>query len=253
MSSFADTIDHATTGILEDLRLTYYHWMRIMTSSSLDDTNDRRFYDIYNFCTSHDLTSPHDEMLTAETSMESQKAYQIKDVIFDKRATTIVWANGEKTTVKAFCEPIDHEKGLAMALTKRILTNDHGEWKSTFTHILNTAEKHERNRIINKAMADIRKAYSKSFDAKFDKLLTEALNEKGITIQPNGVAFTYLSIPHYLDIFNAAHKTAYESVVRRRKQYISISEGVDSEMLDSEYQDAITNYYHNRLTQMVVR
>lgn len=253
MSSLADIIDRASTWILDDLGLNHSHEVRTETSSSSYDTNDKQFYDICDFYISYDPTSPHNRMVATKTPIESRKPDQIKDVIFDKQATTIIWANGEKTTVKAFGEPIDHEKGLAMALAKRVLTNDRGEWKSTFTHILDAAEKHERNRIINKAMVDIRKAYTKSFDVKFDKLLTEALAEKEITLQPNEVALTYLSVPHYLDIFNVAHKTAYESVVRRRKQYISMSEGVDSEMLDSEYQDAIANYYHNRLTQMVVR
>lgn len=45
----------------------------------------------------------------------------IKDVIFNPPATIVFWADGTKTVVKAQNgEPFDPEKGLAMAITKRI-------------------------------------------------------------------------------------------------------------------------------------
>lgn len=49
---------------------------------------------------------------------------EIKKVIFNDPATIVIWADGEKTVVKCQNgEPYDPEKGLAMAITKRVLGN----------------------------------------------------------------------------------------------------------------------------------
>lgn len=49
---------------------------------------------------------------------------KIKDVIFNNPATIVIWEDGEKTVVKCQEGDIyDHEKGLAMAITKRALGN----------------------------------------------------------------------------------------------------------------------------------
>ena len=49
---------------------------------------------------------------------------EIKRVIFNEPYTIIIWANGEKTIVKAQDgEPYDKEKGLAMCFAKYALGN----------------------------------------------------------------------------------------------------------------------------------
>ena len=48
---------------------------------------------------------------------------EIKNVIFHDPATIVYWSDGEKTVVKAEGEPFDPEKGLAMAISKRVLGN----------------------------------------------------------------------------------------------------------------------------------
>lgn len=45
----------------------------------------------------------------------------IKRVIYNDPATIILWADGTKTVVKAHNEPFDREKGLAMAILKKML------------------------------------------------------------------------------------------------------------------------------------
>lgn len=50
----------------------------------------------------------------------------IKDVIFNDPATIIFWKDGTKTVVKADNEEFDPEKGLAMAISKKALANQHG-------------------------------------------------------------------------------------------------------------------------------
>ena len=57
-----------------------------------------------------------------ETTRRS-KHPEIKHVIFNDPATIVFWIDGSKTVVKAVNEPFDPEKGLAMAIAKRVLGN----------------------------------------------------------------------------------------------------------------------------------
>jgi hypothetical protein len=47
----------------------------------------------------------------------------ISKVVFNDPATIVFWADGTKTVVKAVDEPFDKEKGLAMAICKKIFGN----------------------------------------------------------------------------------------------------------------------------------
>lgn len=61
---------------------------------------------------------------------------EIKNVIFNNPATIVFWDDGTKTVVK--CqegETYDPEKGLAMAISKRMLGNKY-EYYHTFKHWL---------------------------------------------------------------------------------------------------------------------
>jgi len=53
----------------------------------------------------------------------------IEDVIFNDPATIIIWADGTKTVVKAENEKFDPEKGLAMAISKKVLGNKHNYYE----------------------------------------------------------------------------------------------------------------------------
>lgn len=60
----------------------------------------------------------------------------IKKVIFNGPATIVFWGDGEKTVVKAQKgETIDHEKGLALAITKYALGNK-GNYYNTIRKLL---------------------------------------------------------------------------------------------------------------------
>lgn len=48
---------------------------------------------------------------------------KIKKVIFNDPATIVFWNDGTKTVVKAHDEEFDPEKGLAMAISKKLLGN----------------------------------------------------------------------------------------------------------------------------------
>jgi hypothetical protein len=55
----------------------------------------------------------------------------VKDVIFNDPATIVFWVDGTKTVVK--CHPgetFDPEKGLAMAISKKVLGNDYGYYET---------------------------------------------------------------------------------------------------------------------------
>lgn len=61
---------------------------------------------------------------------------EIKDVIFNGPATIVLWKDGTKTVVKAQeGEIVDYEKGMAMAIAKRMLGNK-GSYYDTFTKYL---------------------------------------------------------------------------------------------------------------------
>lgn len=59
-----------------------------------------------------------------ETKQSTARRIKIKDVIFSDPATVVFWSDGTKTVVKTRGgEEYDKEKGLAMAIIKRITGN----------------------------------------------------------------------------------------------------------------------------------
>ena len=84
------------------------------------------------------------------------KLPEIKDVIFNKPATIILWADGTKTVVK--CqegEGYDPEKGMAMAISKKALGNK-GNYCEVFKKWLPEEEKVNDGRAFSN---DLRKAF----------------------------------------------------------------------------------------------
>ena len=59
-----------------------------------------------------------------ETKQNTNRRVKIKDVIFSDPATVVFWSDGTKTVVKTRGgEKYDKEKGLAMAIVKKITGN----------------------------------------------------------------------------------------------------------------------------------
>ena len=72
------------------------------------------------------------------------KLPEIKNVIFNKPATIAQWADGTKTVVQCLeGDTYDPEKGLAMAISKKILGNKH-DYYHTFKHWLKRYKKEEK-------------------------------------------------------------------------------------------------------------
>lgn len=57
--------------------------------------------------------------------------HMIKKVIFNEPATIVIWNDGTKTIVKAEGEVFDPEKGLAMAISKKVMGNN-GKYYNVF-------------------------------------------------------------------------------------------------------------------------
>ena len=57
---------------------------------------------------------------------------KIKNVIFNEPATIVFWDDGTKTVVKAEDEAFDPEKGLAMAIVKKTMADNHGYYNEIF-------------------------------------------------------------------------------------------------------------------------
>lgn len=57
---------------------------------------------------------------------------KIKNVIFNKPATIVFWADGTKTVVKCEHEDFDPEKGLAMAIVKKTMADNHSYYNEIF-------------------------------------------------------------------------------------------------------------------------
>lgn len=70
-------------------------------------------------------------------------AAQIKKVVFNAPAVIVMWKDGTKTIVKATNEEFDPEKGLAMAISKKVLGNKH-EYYNVFKKYLKKYEKENK-------------------------------------------------------------------------------------------------------------
>lgn len=78
---------------------------------------------------------------------------EIKRVIFSDPATIVFWADGTKTVVKAHNEDFDPEKGLAMAVCKRLYGD---KYHRIFKDFLPKEEPVEDKSFLEKAIEDIR-------------------------------------------------------------------------------------------------
>lgn len=65
----------------------------------------------------------YDEWIKRNIHIPQKTIPEIKDVKFNDPATIVFWADGTKTVVKATDEDFDPEKGLAMAITKKLYGN----------------------------------------------------------------------------------------------------------------------------------
>lgn len=76
----------------------------------------------------------------------------IVNVIFNSPATIVFWSDNTKTVVKAENEPYDPEKGIAMAIAKKMMGDNKYEYYRIFLHWLkkwNAQQKTDEKEAVN--------------------------------------------------------------------------------------------------------
>lgn len=89
-----------------------------------------------------------DDMMNNETVknfVKERNGLQISDVIFNDPATIVFWRDGSRTVVKAKNEPYDPEKGLAMAITKKVYGNKYNYYDTVQHWLKRYKPKEDKN------------------------------------------------------------------------------------------------------------
>ena len=95
----------------------------------------------------------------------------IKNVIFNDPATIVFWNDGTKTVVKAENEEFDPEKGLAMAISKKVLGN-----KGNYYNIFKKWLPKEESKLIS--LRDVAKGFEELGKRLRDMPLSSILEDK---------------------------------------------------------------------------
>ena len=121
-------------------------------ASILDQVKRKYDLEVKNYIRAYEL----DLSLYPYFKPNTTKLPEIKDVIFNDPATIMLWADGTKTVVK--CqegEGYDPEKGMAMAISKKVLGNK-GNYCEVFKKWLPKEEEVNDGRVSSN---DLRKAF----------------------------------------------------------------------------------------------
>lgn len=108
----------------------YYDWMQ-----STDDDFPRIKVDA--------TVSPYSMASNFKPSTNSNPL-EIVNVIFNSPATIVFWSDNTKTVVKAVDEPYDPEKGIAMAIAKKMMGDNKYEYYNVFLHWLKKWNKQQK-------------------------------------------------------------------------------------------------------------
>ena len=95
----------------------------------------------------------------------------IKDVIFNPPATIVFWSDNTKTVVKADDEFYDPEKGLAMAISRKMIGYNKREYYNTFKHYLKKWDKQTKQDKFRKYMEEaLDNAFEKYHDDQYNEI-----------------------------------------------------------------------------------
>lgn len=139
----------------DDVTFKYLRNDEIMTKKVLEDiinTNHMRtgFTGVYVYVNDMRFNAP--EVTFTQNYGETPKVYihgdlrispmpTIKDVIFNPPATIVFWSDNTKTVVKADGDAYDPEKGIAMAISRKMIGDNKREYYNIFRHYLKKWEK----------------------------------------------------------------------------------------------------------------
>lgn len=152
-------------------------------------------------------------------------------VIFNNNATTILWSDGTKTTVKAHGEVVDHEKGLAMAVAKRVFMDADGHWKNKFNKILKEAEHDELMRVSGDIVDKLKVLYNEYYNKHFARCLN------------------YYSEDNKKDVQESVCQHAYMYAVINKYKYIPKDTGLKSSDIEVEVRSRMEEYSKRFITQ----
>ena len=110
----------------------------------------------------------------------------IQRVIFNDPATIVYWNDGTKTVVK--CgenEPFDPEKGLAMAITKKMLGNKGNYYDTLKKWLPDPEELHVDDKMVERVVCEAYETYMADLSAKTDTL-RKSLKKLGALLAGNG-------------------------------------------------------------------
>lgn len=214
-------------------------------------TSDLNIFDIFDNDDCVDDQPKQNDALYDVIGLEDA---QTPKVIFNEGATILLWEDGTKIVVKAHGEPIDHEKGYAMAIAKYIFLDNHGHWYNEFHREIEKAEANEARRIALRAMKDIRPVYKKTYDKWMTKLTQERMTEDGLIINGDGTQDDpkdILNEESLREWSEKAHKKAYEAAIRqyRNGKHDGIISGLDISVINEAVENAIKSYYEQMLRQ----
>lgn len=137
---------------LEEIPKAIKNRINICDSTSINNGDNRIAVDID---VSDDAIEKEIYMMTARGSGKTRWISEqlknawsfkdrIKDVIFNDPATIVFWIDDSKTVVKCQKgETFDPEKGLAMAISKKVLGNDYGYYETFAKHVGRYNKKHK--------------------------------------------------------------------------------------------------------------
>lgn len=142
-------LDDIINNRVEETKMKNIMWKARSVNYDHDDrrlelTLESAFVDRFDFTDLRDVAKYVENKVNFRPWLETTKTTyhpdriipEIKDIIFNGPATIVFWKDGTKTVVKAQeGEIVDYEKGMAMAIAKRMLGNK-GSYYDTFTKYL---------------------------------------------------------------------------------------------------------------------
>ena len=122
----------------------------VIDSYAYDDPNAK--YLTLCSCRNNGKTKMLKEMLNSMYGTKAFK-YDIKKVIFSGPCTIVLWQDGTKTMVRQQedVDSLDHEKGLAMAIAKRVY-GDKGNYNNVFKRWIYGEDWKRKERVVKKAI-----------------------------------------------------------------------------------------------------
>lgn len=102
-----------------DNKFGSWHCVGCVAKSNFVPRSKSRIY----YKSVQEMNQPPAAYLAMMEALKGSGVPEIRNVIFNRPLTVVVWADGTKTFVKAVYDEFDPEKGLAMAIAKKALGN----------------------------------------------------------------------------------------------------------------------------------